>query len=622
MCGIFGVIYKDGVREPDKERLVTSARRIAHRGPDGQGIHSEAGIGFAHTRLSLVDLDPRSNQPFWDAQNQHCLVFNGEIYNFRQLRQELTERGVEFRTASDTEVLLQCLIAFGYRATLPRLRGMFAFAYFDRRRKSVVLARDRFGIKPLHVYQDDEKLIFASEIKAMTPWITPLPNSMQIIRYLMDFGAPVRDSGFYANIDIVPPGTVTVINPGTSPEQASFCQIPDMFDAEHAARLERLTPNQAVDRIDELLNQAVERMMFADTPVGALCSGGVDSSVLMAIATKYHNNLAIFHANVVGPLSEFDAASALAKHLKLDLLTVETRDDDFVRLTPEVMFHYEQPFYGHPHSVPFMMVSSLVHQHGVKAVLTGEASDECFLGYEYLALEPMWAAYDRLVDRLRRLVNKIPVIGDHLWETPGVSQRLVPDMLGQFQTTLDMRDTRATYAQRMGKTSGMTIRSVDMLSGHLRTLLHRNDTMGMRASLEARFPFLDEDLVATAINMPTRFKLRFSPTVWEKDHPFIRDKWVLRRVADRYLPQSLSHRKKRGFDVSAFRRMRIHPDFFDSGFVTGHFKLGRREADHLFATADRRLTGKLMMLEVWGRLFFQGATIESVQTDLGRCASY
>jgi asparagine synthase (glutamine-hydrolysing) len=160
------------------------------------------------------------------------------------------------------------------------------------------------------------------------------------------------------------------------------------------------------------------------------------------------------------------------------------------------------------------------------------------------------------------------------------------------------------------------------MSTKLRTLLHRNDTMGMRAGLEARFPFLDEELVATAINLPARFKIRFSPTVWEKDHPFLRDKWVLRRVADRYLPKALSQRRKRGFKVSAIRRMRIDRDFFKTGYVMDEFHLARREADHLFASADRRLESKLMMLEVWGQLFMKRATIETVQANLSRHAAF
>lgn len=622
MCGIFGILYRDGSRVPDTGCLERSAAMMEHRGPDGYGIYREPGIGLAHTRLSLVDLDVRSNQPMWDEQGQCCLVFNGEIYNFRELRDELERGGARFRTTSDTEVLLQSLIIDGPERTLRRLEGMFAFAFYDKRTRTVLLARDRFGIKPLHIYQDDERLIFASEVKAMMPWVQLRPDMMQVIRYLMNYGAPVRNSSIYENVDIAPAGSAITIEVGSAPKEGSFCELPDMYDRELAERLDRLTPKQAVDHVDEMLNRSVERMLFADVPVGALCSGGVDSSILMAIAAKYHNNLAIFHADVVGPQSEYEAACALAKHLKLDLLTVKTTDEDFIRRTPEVLYHYERPFYGLPHSVPFMLVSNLVHEHRIKAVLTGEGSDECYLGYEYLALEPLWKFYNRQVERIARLVNRIPVIGHRLWSNPGSAVSLVPDMLGQFEVAIDTRKARSAYSRCLGKSPGLNVRTVDMLSNHLRTLLHRNDTMGMRASLETRFPFLDENLVAMAINLPTRFKLRFSPTTWERDHPFIRDKWVLRSVADRYLPKVLSRRKKLGFNVSAYQRMRIDRGFFKTGFVKDYFKLSNGEAELLFDSADRTLEGKLMMLEIWGQMFFRGASQESVQTNLQSHASY
>ena len=622
MCGIFGIVYTDDTCDPSVENLRRSAAAMTHRGPDGSGVYCAPGIGLAHTRLSLVDLDERSNQPMWDLEGRYCIVFNGEIYNFRELREELIQRGVRFRTSSDTEVLLQCLIADGPECTLPRLKGMFAFAFYDKQLGIIVLARDRFGIKPLLVYQDNNQLIFASEVKAIMPWVDVRPNGMQMIRYLMNYGAPVRNSCFYENVDIAPAGSLITINIGSGVSFGSFCELPEMIDKIKSEQLGRLTPDQAVDRLDELLNRSVEQMLFADAPVGALCSGGVDSSLLMAMAAKYHNNLAIFHADVVGPYSEYDAASALARHLKLDLLTIKTHDQDFVDLTPEVLYHYEQPFYGHPHSVPFMMVAKLVNENHVKAVLTGEAADECFLGYEYLALEPAWKFYERQVERLGALINRIPVIGSKLWRRDGAGSKIIPDMLGQFEFTADEQRAREIYTERMGKKPGLNVRTVEMLANHLRTLLHRNDTMGMRASLEARFPFLDEELVSMAINLPTRFKIRFSPTVWESHHPFIRDKWVLRRVADRYLPKVLSRRKKRGFAVSAYQRMRIDQKLFGTKFVTDYFKLSGREADLLFESADRTLEGKLMMLEVWGQMFFGGSSLENVQANLRRYASF
>lgn len=555
MCGIFGILFANGATKPPENRLNQSSELISHRGSDGYGVYSDSGIGLVHARLSLLDLQQRSNPPMWNAEQTYCLIYNGEIYNYQSLRQSLIERSIEFTTTSDTEVLLELLINDGAEKTLPRLQGMFAFAFYDLKKKQVVLARDRFGIKPLHLYRDNEKIIFSSEIKAMKPWIELQPNTFQMIRYLMNYGAPIHDKGFYENIDIVPAGSVITINMGSEPQFSKF---------------------------------SVKQMLCADAPVGALCSGGVDSSLIMAIAEKYHNNLAIFHADVVGPLSEYDAAANLAKHLKLDLLTVQARDEDFIRMTPEVLYHYEQPFSGHPHSVPFMMVSKLVQEHGVKGVLSGEGSDECFLGYEYLALEPFWNFFHRQTGKIRSLIERIPVIGYQLCSSEHNFPKLVPDMLGQFEKTIDQRKAREIYTDKLNKPADLNVRTLDLLRDHLVTLLHRNDTMGMSAGIEARFSFLDESFVETAINLPLRHKIRFSPVVWEKDHPFLRDKWVIRKVADRYLPKLLSQRKKRGFDVNAFRRMTIEKRFFDSGFITNQFKLSKNEATYLFETADHR----------------------------------
>lgn len=614
MCGIFGIIFKDGSTEPERARLERSATLIAHRGPDASGIHAQPGLGLAHTRLALVDLDERSNQPFWDPSHRFCLIYNGEIYNFRELRTELQGKGIQFRTTSDTEVLLQALIVDGAARTLPRLRGMFAFVFVDTLHHHVVAARDRFGIKPLHVFEDARCIMFASEVKAMLPWASLRPNPFQVIRYLAGRGAPVRGAGFYDRIEILEPGVLMRFRIGESPTRERYAALPSLYDRELAAELDAMNDEAVIDRVDTALQQSVRAMLYADASVGALCSGGVDSSVLMAMAARQHSNLAIFHADVVGPLSERTAATALAKHLNLDLLVVEARDADFIDLTPEVLYHYEYPFSGHPHSVPFLMVSKLVRQHGVKGVLTGEGSDECFLGYNYLAYEPVWECYERMVNRLGALIGKLPVIGQHLWHTEDRTQALVVDALGQFNDAMDSQTARAAYASRMGRSPDRSIRSADLLGNHLRTLLHRNDTMGMCASIEARFPFLDETVVATALNLPYRHKIRFSARVLEHEHPFLRDKWVFRRVAERYLPPLLSARKKRGFDVSAFGRMRLAPAYFKDSFVAEFLGLATPQLEHLVAAADQRMKIRMMMLNIWHRLFMtQVPLAEEVQ---------
>ena len=604
MCGIFGIIFNDGLTEPERSRLARSAALISHRGPDASDVYTQPGFGLAHTRLALVDLDERSNQPMWDPARRYILIFNGEIYNFRELRTELEARGIEFRTASDTEVLLQALITDGAERTLPRLTGMFAFVFVDTLQRHVIAARDRFGIKPLYVFEDERCIMFASEIKAMLPWTAMRPNPFQVLRYLAGQGAPVRGAGFFDGVEILEPGICLSFAIGARPHRVRYACVPSMFDRELAAELAAMSDEAVIDRVDKQLQQSVRAMLNADAPVGALCSGGVDSSVLMAMAARQHSNLAIFHADVVGPLSERAAATALAKHLNLDLLVVEARDADFIDLTPEVLYHYEYPFSGHPHSVPFLMVSKLVRQHGVKGVLTGEGSDECFLGYNYLAYEPVWERYDRMIAWLGSLIGRLPVFGQYLWHGQDRAQALVVDALGQFNETMDRASAQAAYSARLGRKPARSgVRSADLLGNHLRTLLHRNDTMGMCASIEARFPFLDETVVTTALNLPYRHKIRFSARVLEREHPFLRDKWVFRRVAERYLPPLLSARKKRGFDVSAFARMRFTPDYFKNSFVAEFLALGTPQVEHLVANADQRMKVRMMMLNLWHALF-------------------
>ena len=200
MCGIFGIVYRDGMTVPDEALLGETGRILGHRGPDSAGLFKSAGVGLVHTRLSLLDLSSRSDQPFWDDQRRYALVYNGEIYNFQSLRSELEALGVVFRTTSDTEVLLHGVIRHGLDAFLPRLEGMFAFGLWDSEQRTLALVRDRFGIKPLSVYEDDRVLVFASEIKALKPWIPLRPDPQAAAAYLSGFGGPTRARSFFRDV--------------------------------------------------------------------------------------------------------------------------------------------------------------------------------------------------------------------------------------------------------------------------------------------------------------------------------------------------------------------------------------------------------------------------------------
>jgi asparagine synthase (glutamine-hydrolysing) len=612
MCGFFGVYYPDPSLKPPEERLRATVQLLRHRGPDADGIYVGKGIGLAHTRLSLVDLNPRSNQPFWDETGRYVLVFNGEIYNFDDLRSTLEQRGVRFHTTSDTEVLLYALIHNEPRTILPHLGGMFAFAFYDTKEETLLLARDRFGMKPLYLYDDGRLLAFASEVKAFRPWVDLVPDPFSITSYLLGFGGPTKGFTFYKHVKAIAPGEFVQIRRGAPVRRATFFSMPDFWDRTEIEALDRLAPKAMVDRMEQLMWESVKRHMFADSAVGAFCSGGVDSSLIMAMAAKQHNNLAIFHANVVGPWSEYGAARTLSQHLRLDLKVVDVQEQDFIDCMPEVMRQYEHPFTYHPNCAPFMLVSRLVRAHGVKGMLSGEGSDELFLGYPWLGRERVVNAYYALGARLRSLINGIPAIGKILWPDDGPGKQVVRDLMNRCEVAEDeghAREVRAAIAP--GQISYENLKTIDYLNYHLRTLLHRNDCLGMEASIEARFPFLDHDVARTAVNMPARYKLRFSPTVFEKAHPWVRDKWVVRRVADRWIPKELSQRIKIGFWTTAFQRMRVAPAYFDGSLVRDLFEVSPSQMRLVLDAADQDLILRLLHLDVWAHVCLRDLPLDT-----------
>jgi asparagine synthase (glutamine-hydrolysing) len=628
MCGIFGVIDHKTEAVPDEHRLEQTAQLLRHRGPDDFGIHSEPGVGLVHTRLSLLDLTARSNQPFWDRERRYCLVYNGEIYNFKELRAELEQQGVRLKTTSDTEVLLECLLNWGFEVTLPRLEGMFAFGLYDNVEKSLVLARDRFGIKPLFIYDTDDSFIFASEIGAMRPWVRFEPDIPSISGFLYGFSGPTKGFTFYKNVKFLDPGGVVKIRKGDRAEYGRFFFLSDFVDQEEMDRLRRLKSEQLVDEVDELINESVKSQLIADAPVGALCSGGLDSSIIMAIAAKYHKDLAIFHANVVGPVSEYDAALRLAKHLKLDLKAVEVKDQDFIDLIPEVTEYFGHPFYPCPHSVPYLMVSRLVGCNKVKAVISGEGADEYFLGYSYLAPDiRKWINVRAMLGLIKRILKPSVESGKFKYQGPAYVKGgdvnsdfgLITALHNRFEVVGEALEIRANMSNRNGVGRNKSVlSSLDLLNYNLRSLLHRNDSMGMAASIESRFPFLDTKLAKIAVNMPYNCKIRFSPTFFDQRHFFFRDKWVLRKVGERYLPRELSQRGKKPFPVNAYapQRMQIAPTFFENLLIAELFRLSANETQYLAEKATHNLKWKIVLLEVWSHVCLNDLPKESIVSKL------
>ena len=623
MCGIFGVLLRSPTDLPDEPALRESARLLEHRGPDGFGVYASEGIGLAHTRLSLVDLNARSDQPFWDRSGRHALVYNGEIYNFRELKGRLQAQGVEFRTSSDTELLLEALVRWGLEPTLGVLEGMFAFALYDSEDRSLVVARDRLGIKPLYVYEDGDRFLFSSEILALRPWIPFIPDLPAITSYFL--GSPSKGCAFIKGVRVLTPGTRITIRQGQASEHARFTSVADLWDPEQAEQLRGQPEHRLIDIVDEALNDSVKTQLFADAPVGVFCSGGVDSSLITAIAVRQHDSLGVFHAHVIGKSSEFEQADQLARHLGLELQSVEVVPQDFIDCIPDVVRHYEYPFTGLPSSIPFLKVSRLVREQGVKGVLSGEGADECFLGYRFIvpSLGDLLSGLPRrLQTRFTSSWRRITGHRRYIASDPSFRRGVRRGLINRFDREIELDEIqRLVETSLEGDVDPRNLMTLRLLALHLCKLLHRNDALGMAGSIEARFPFLSSEVTRLATNLPFRTKIRAVPSVFDRHHPFVTDKWIVRKVADRYLPKQLSRRPKAGFPVEAHKRIRFAPRFFQNTFITQLFELSSRATEFMVENAQHELLLSLAYINVWAEIFLNGDSLDTVRDRLRANAS-
>jgi asparagine synthase (glutamine-hydrolysing) len=325
MCGIFGALAHTAAALPAGGRTAETLRLLRHRGPDASGIHEAPGIVLAHTRLALLDLHERSNQPFRDPERRRGLVYNGEIYNFRELRPDLEREGAVFRASGDTEVVLAAFRYWGPETAVRRFEGMFALGLHDVEGRELVLARDRFGIKPLYLYDDGRLFLFASEPQALQPWVTLDPDDYTISCYLMGFGGPTRDHSFFRHVTIAPPGTVIRVRAGRPPAHERYFTFPSLWSPPRTSALRHGGARRAADELEAHPQESVRLQLASDAPVGVFVSGGVDSALLAAMARRVQPDIQLFHADVSGPDSDRAAAVELARHLRAPAVSVRRR---------------------------------------------------------------------------------------------------------------------------------------------------------------------------------------------------------------------------------------------------------------------------------------------------------
>jgi asparagine synthase (glutamine-hydrolysing) len=495
---------------------------------------------------------------------------------------------------------------------------MFAIALYDGETHRLSLARDRLGIKPLYVCERDGAFFFASEVKALRSWLELDVCAPRLLSFLMGQEPPVAGETFFRDVAFLAPGAVLTASPEGRRLEPSLSRA-DLWDPDLAETLAGQGDERLIDTLDAVFHRSVASQLVADTPVAALLSGGVDSSLLVSVAARSHGDLALFHADVVGRESEHPAALRLARHLGLELQKIEVRDEDFLLRLPDVVAHWEHPQLVQPNAVAFLKVSELVRSHGIKAVLSGEGSDEAFLGYWWMMPDLVSTVRRNLRDPFsvprklaRRLHGAAPVPVPDVADWSRALGRALAGSEPDAEQGAVLEEIERRHGARPEPREAM---SLAWLGTHLRHLLVRNDTLGMAASIESRFPFLDTDVLKLAVNLPYARRVRRSPAGLDLRHLFLVDKWPVRALARRYVPRSVARRPKRGFVTSAQDRMRIPWQLLDGTWLADLLGLRAPELERLFAAAPQGLKLHLMQAYVWGEVCVHGvATTEMEKT--------
>lgn len=565
MCGFAGIFNVNGNPVPSRV-LETMSRNLAHRGPDGDGLYVDESLGFAHRRLAILDLSRSGNQPMSNSRDDLVVVYNGEIYNFKTLRKDLQKKGYSFRSQTDTEVLLHGYDEYGIDF-VNQCNGMFAFALWDKKKRTLFLCRDRYGIKPLYVWNDGNTVIFASEIKAILkhPEVRVSLHPDALNEYFT-FQNLFRYHTFFKGIHLVPAANYLWIQQGEGVFNR-HCY----WDFDFTNRDSSMSFQDACNESTRLLEQAVNRQLISDVPLGSYLSGGMDSSSIAALASRDIEGLPTFTCGfhmhgVIGNESVYDerrdaeltANALLSEHYEQVISPM-----DITRSLPRVIHAMEELRVGM--SYPNYYISRLASKF-VRVCLSGNGGDELYAGYP-------WRYY-----RVFRCLNKEEFFREYYqyW------QRLIPDTEKQFlftptiwnqvkdYDTFDVLRKVFTFNDQL-KYETPEDHIANSLYFESKTFLQAlflvGDRLSMANSLEERFPFMDNDLVDWAQKIPIRYKLanlENMKTIDENELQKVRKyysqyddgKNVLRHAMHSIIPRAVRERKKQGFsspDESWFR---------------------------------------------------------------------
>jgi asparagine synthase (glutamine-hydrolysing) len=561
MCGICGVIQYDRTSQVNSEILWSMNQQIVHRGPDDAGFHITGNVGLAMRRLSIIDLST-GTQPIANEDKTVRLVYNGEIYNHKELRRQLIEAGHRFQTNSDTEVIVHLYEEYGQQC-VQHLQGMFAFALWDSKKRILFVARDRLGIKPFYFLRSEEKFLFASEIKALLadPDVRATLNRRALPEFLT-FGYLSGTETLFEGIQKLAPGHTAVL------EESGHLNIQQYWDVPFEEATERRPLSHYVNGYRDLLEESVKSHLMSDVPLGVFLSGGIDSSAIAALVSDNRREpIQTFSVGYAeSEYSELSYARMVAEHLGSDHHEVRVSRKDFFDALPKLIWHEDEPLVW-PSSVPLYFVAQLARQ-SVKVVLTGEGSDETLAGYtRYPATlwnERLDRGFRGLVpEQTRRFLRQS--VANSAWLPKNMIRKLSHTFLGRdgaswaslyldnFYSTFSEAELVGLLTDEMlpepGEVYRETMGYLDRASGpllsrllytdiktYLVELCMKQDQMSMAASVESRVPFLDHELVEFAVKIPSELKTSG-----------LTGKRILKKALKGRLPDEILYRRKLGF---------------------------------------------------------------------------
>lgn len=628
MCGINGIAYSPASRrQVDEKRLIAMRDILYHRGPDDGGVfvNTDDGgnIGLGHRRLSIVDVE-HGAQPM--TRGGCVIVYNGEVYNHADHRDDLTARGHKFTTHCDTETILHLYQEHG-RDCVEYLRGMFAFAIWDKNKRELFIARDRFGVKPLYyVHDQDGSLFFASEIKSLLEIgaVRPKLNFNALPDQFANHGTS-GDETLFAGVKRLLPGHTLTWKDGS-------IEIREYWDLECEPKHQPLSDAEYIDEWRELFRRSVELRLMADVPLGMFLSGGIDSSAIAGVmSTMVDDPIKTFSvAFNEREANELEYTRLVARKFKTDHHEITITPRQFFEALPKLVWHEDEPI-GFIASVPLYFVSKLAQQH-VKVVLTGEGADETLAGYGRYAKTLKLLTYGEkyesvtptfLRDAVRSGVATLPSVINRKLDRTFLTREsdiesLFFDNFAVFPRTMQRRLFRRQTRERMADLNPYTRQNhwleksdaADVLDKllyadtktYLHELLMKQDQMSMAASIESRVPFLDHELVEFTARMPREMKLRGGTT-----------KWILREAMKGILPREIIERPKMGFPVPVGKWFRgeykhivdeyllservMDREIFDGDFVR------KLVAEHNAGENHDERLWSLVNFEIWQRRF-------------------